>query len=206
MNLDWNATEPFMRQSRKLLELALVLLVIAISVAHFSFDSPSEAGVETPPGRLAVDKVWLGMSAGELVQTRGEPSRKHSQFQEYIQWDYIEAGRLNIVLGPGEKVVTVDGTTLTLNGDEVAAPGTPLTELESILGPCRTPLEELLENHSASFSRDGQLVHVQHRDGKVVRLNMTVDYSVTPPPEPTTKMEEPKPLRPEIVLPKQPVR
>ena len=206
MNLDWNATEHFMRQGRKLLELALVLVVIAVSVAHFGFDSPSEAGGEMPAGRLAVDKVWLGMTVGELVQTRGEPSRKHSQFQEYIQWDYTEAGRLNIVLGPGEKVVTVDGTTLTLNGDEVAAPGTPLTELESVLGACRTPLTELPENHSASFSRGGQLVHVEHREGKVVRMSMNEDYSVAPPPEPNRKTEEPKPLRPEIVFPQQPMR
>lgn len=194
-----------MRQSRRFLELALVLLVIAVSVANFGSSSVSESGSEAPPGRLSVDKVWLGMSAEELVQARGEPSRKHSQFQEYIQWDYMDSGRLNIVLGPGQKVVTVDGTTLRLNGEEVASPGTPLKKLESVLGQCRTPLEELPESHSASFSRDGQLVHVQHRDGKVVRFNMTVDYSVVPPPE-MTAPEEPKPLRPDIVLPQQPVR
>ena len=183
-----------MKNGKRLFELFLVLGFIAL-VFRFMYSTEEksepqlpdknavgETTLKAPPGRLSVNGVWLDMTANELRMLHGEPARIHSQFREYVQWDYQKEGGLNIVLGPGAKVVTVEGKVLKKDGEVVAQPGTPLTQLPPILGESRPPLDGLSDSINPAFSLDGQLVHPSHRGGKVTRVSMTYDYSIVKPP------------------------
>lgn len=212
---------------RRVLEFPIVLGALAVLIPWItvtdtpqpedkSTDPAESSAVEAPPGRLAVDGVWLGMTKDQLLSNLGEPSRNTPSHAGYEQWDYFLTQRTTLMLDAGDKVVSVDGTSLTRDGKAVVSPGMELTSVEEVLGKSREPLETLPDSVNPGFSIEGQLVHLEHRGKKVHgRVQMAVDYSVVrppqqpvrkPPPDPEgVVLHEPPPLRQPPPLP-QPAR
>ena len=213
---------------RSVLEFAIVLGALAVLIPWItvtdtpqpedkSTDRAESSAVEAPPGRLAVDGVWLDMTKEQLLVNLGEPSRNTPSHADYEQWDYYSAKRTTLMLDARGKVVSVDGTSLTRDGKAVVSPGMDLASVEQILGKSRESLDTLPDSVNPGFSIEGQLVHLEHRGKKVHgRVQMAVDYSVVrPPAENVVKkvppdpegvvLHEPPPLRQPPPLP-QPAR
>lgn len=211
-----------MRRRKRTLELILVIALIATAspwlLDFMKLDSesaqPKEKGkvegptykLAPPSGRLAAEGVWLGMTADQLLSQHGSPSRRDEHNQGYAQWDYFKNGRLSIVVDPDGKVVTVNGSNLMREGRTIVTPGTPLTAIETDLGKAIRPIDTLREGSTAGFSVGGQLVHVEHRNKKAQRVNLTVDYSVVAPPEPVVEPALPDPEPEPIILREPPMR
>jgi hypothetical protein len=189
----------------------VVLMVLAVLVPWLSAseeptperpttDTSQPASVAPPPGRLAVDGVWLGMTKEQLLSNLGEASRVTPSNADYEQWDYFQKKRITLMLNAEDKVVNVEGSSLTRDGKAVVSPGMPLTEVEAVLGKCRESLDTIADSTNAGFSTEGQLVHLGHQNKKVAgRVSMMVDYSVVHAP-PVNLVKEPPPKPDRIIL------